>query len=299
MYLFNISDDFDLEKIRYSGQCFRVKKVRDGWYRFITGDEVLYIKKDEDYEGYYQVICGPDKFQTVWHRYFDLDRDYAALRESVCTDNEYILDAISAGKGIRVLRQDPWETLITFILSQRKSIPAIAANVESLAALGGHVINTEFERVYTFPTPEEFMRIDAASLKAASCGYRLPYICDARDKVVSGEIDLEELENLSDEGLFDTLKTIYGVGNKIANCVSLYAYGRISRVPIDTWIRKVINNSCEGRNPFPGFGDVAGVIQQYVFYYEQRFRRTEKKKNLEKELETEGASCDLTNIWPI
>ena len=131
------------------------------------------------------------------------------------------------------------------------------------------LIETDRESLFSFPTPHEFMRIEMGMLKAAGVGYRLPYICDARDKVTSGEIDLIALEELSDEGLFDTLKTIYGVGNKIANCVCLYAYGRISRVPIDTWIRKVIDNTCEGRNPFPGFGDVAGVIQQYVFYTEQ------------------------------
>ena len=183
------------------------------------------------------------------------------------------LALLGAGKGIQVLRQDPWETLITFILSQRKRIPAIANNVETIARLGGHLIETDRESLFSFPTPREFMRIEMGMLKAAGVGYRLPYICDARDKVISGEIDLIAMEELSDEGLFDTLKTIYGVGNKIANCVCLYAYGRIARVPIDTWIRKVINNTCEGRNPFPGFGDVAGVIQQYVFYTEQMRKR--------------------------
>lgn len=270
-----IEDDFDLEKIKVSGQCFRVRNFNDGWYRFITGDNVLYMRKESD--GRYEVSCDESTFRNVWHGYFDLDRNYAAIREAVCTDNEYILGAIEAGKGIRVLRQDPWETLITFILSQRKSIPAIAANVETLAELGGHKIRTEFESVYAFPTPQEFMRIDTGMLKAANLGYRLPYICDAREKVITGEIDLAAMEKLSDENLFETLKTIYGVGNKIANCVCLYAYGRITRVPIDTWIRKVINNTCEGRNPFPGFGEVAGVIQQYVFYSEQMQKKLKRK----------------------
>ena len=266
-----IEDDFDLEKIKMSGQCFRVKEQKDGWYRFITGDDVLYIRKDTDTR--YEVSCDEMTFRDVWHPYFDLDRNYEAIRQSVQTDSEYILEAMKAGKGIRVLRQDPWETLITFILSQRKSIPAIANNVETIARLGGHLIETDRESLFSFPTPREFMRIEMGMLKAAGVGYRLPYICDARDKVISGEIDLIAMEELSDEGLFDTLKTIYGVGNKIANCVCLYAYGRIARVPIDTWIRKVINNTCEGRNPFPGFGDVAGVIQQYVFYTEQMRKR--------------------------
>ena len=153
--------------------------------------------------------------------------------------------------------------------------------METLARLGGHLIETDYESLFTFPTPREFMRIEMGMLKAAGVGYRLPYICDARDKVSSGEIDLVAMEKLSDEGLFDMLKTIYGVGNKIANCVCLYAYGRISRVPIDTWIRKVINNTCEGRNPFPGFGDVAGVIQQYVFYTEQMRKRGIRKTETE------------------
>ena len=278
-----IEDDFDLEKIKMSGQCFRVKEQKDGWYRFITGDDVLYIRKDTDTR--YEVSCDEMTFRDVWHPYFDFDRNYEAIRQSVQTDSEYILEAMKAGKGIRVLRQDPWETLITFILSQRKSIPAIANNVETLARLGGHLIETDREALFSFPTPREFTRIEMGMLKAAGVGYRLPYICDARDKVISGEIDLIAMEELSDEGLFDTLKTIYGVGNKIANCVCLYAYGRIARVPIDTWIRKVINNTCEGRNPFPGFGDVAGVIQQYVFYTEQMRKRGIRKT------ETEDPAC--------
>ena len=114
-----IEDDFDLEKIRMSGQCFRVKELNDRWYRFITGNHVLYIRKDADKR--YEVSCDEMTFHDIWHPYFDLDRNYEAVRQSVRTDNEYILDAVEAGKGIRVLRQDAWETLITFILSQRAS----------------------------------------------------------------------------------------------------------------------------------------------------------------------------------
>lgn len=263
-----ITDDFDLKKIAISGQCFRVKMQADGYWRFICRDEVCYIKPLPD-EYTYDVICSPDSWETFWMTYFDLDRDYREIRESIITDNAFIQKAVREGTGIRILRQDAWEMLITFIISQRKNIPSIRRTVEWLADHAGHTIRTPFETVNAFPTPEELAWFGTKGLESASLGYRLPYIEDAAARVYSGVLDLQELETFDDETLVDALMKVHGVGIKVANCVSLFAYGRIARTPVDTWIRRMIAEECGGCDPFPGFGDIAGVVQQYVFYAEQ------------------------------
>ncbi len=263
-----ITDDFDLRKIAISGQCFRVKHLDNGYRRFICRDEVCYIKALPDvFE--YDVICSPDSWDTFWVDYFDLDRDYQEIRESIITDNLFIQKAVREGTGIRVLRQDPWEMLITFIISQRKNIPSIRKTVEWLSNHAGHEIRTPFEVVRSFPTPEELVSFGTKGLESASLGYRLPYIEDAIARVYGGVLDLNKLDALEDDELVEALMKVHGVGIKVANCVSLFAYGRVSRTPIDTWIRRMIAEECSGCDPFPGFGDIAGIVQQYVFYTEQ------------------------------
>ena len=276
--IIRIEDDFDLEKIMVSGQCFRARKMNTGSYRFITGSHILYIKETRDCE--FECSCSEDEWPAVWHPYFDLDRDYRAVREKIRCENEFINHAVEMGKGIRVLRQDPWETLVTFIISQRKSIPSIAACVEKIAETAGKPVfadtctkeygtgerigTEDCENVRRFPSPEEILAAGEERIAACGLGYRLPYVMSAAEKALT--IDFEALNLLNDEELFDAFTEFYGVGKKISNCVCLFAYGRVSRVPVDTWIDKVIREDCGGCDPFPGFGEVAGIIQQYAFY---------------------------------
>lgn len=175
----------------------------------------------------------------------------------------FLTQAEQAGRGLRILRQDPWEMLITFIISQRKNIPAIRQAVEKLAVLYGHPVK---EMLFTFPTPEELGSASEADLRAAGLGYRAPYVKDAADKVLSGELDLEALGKLDDEALFEKLMTVKGVGKKVANCICLFGFGRTSRAPVDVWIERAIS-LCGGVDPFPAFGEYAGIMQQYAFYY--------------------------------
>ena len=127
----HISDLFDLQKITDSGQCFRVVPLPEGTYRFITGGEVLYIRKTS--EEHYRVSCDPDTWEHIWCPYFDLSRNYREIRKAIPAEDSFLDLAAQSGAGIRILRQDPWEMLITFIISQRKSIPAIRSVVEMLS----------------------------------------------------------------------------------------------------------------------------------------------------------------------
>ncbi len=262
-----IEDDFDLVKIAQSGQCFRTKQFEDGTIRFITGNHVVYLKKAE--ERSYVVSCSDWEWNTIWHNYFDLERSYQEIRRKAQGKHAFIQKAMDKGKGLRILKQDPWETLITFILSQRKSIPAIAKSVEMIANRYGNRIETDYETLFTFPLPQQIKDAAEEELKTCGLGYRVPYVLDAIQKVTKGTLDLDHIAAYKDEELFHELLTVYGVGNKVANCVCLFAYGRMECVPVDVWISKAIREECGGESPFSLFGRYAGIIQQYVFYYER------------------------------
>ena len=260
-----IRDSFDLKKIADSGQCFRVREFPDGRFRFITGQNVLYIKKEGD--DLYSVSCTEDAWNSVWCDYFDLNRDYSCIERTIPANDAFLQQAYAEGKGIRILRQDHWETLISFIISQRKSIPAIKQSVELLSAAYGTPIATPYETVYSFPTPAALKNISLAELKNFKVGYRDKYLMSAIEKVSDGSICLNALEGLPDPELFDALCRIQGVGRKVANCICLFSYGRTGFAPVDTWIRKVIDTYYDGIDPFPSFGTNAGILQQYVFHY--------------------------------
>ena len=138
--IIQIKDDFDLKKIMISGQCFRVKEVCDGVFRFITADHVLYIRKKEDKEHSFDISCSMDEWENIWEHYFDMNRSYAAIATSEYGKHDFSDRAIDFGRGLRILRQDKWEMLISFIISQRKSIPAISSAVEALSAKFGRQI---------------------------------------------------------------------------------------------------------------------------------------------------------------
>ena len=260
-----ISNDFDLQKIADSGQCFRVREFEDGSYRFVTGNDVLYIKKRS--AGCFEISCSEDTWNQIWIPYFDFARNYLHIQEIIPDSDPYMHLAAKEGRGIRILHQNPWEMLVTFIISQRKSIPAIKNSVELLANRFGEAKVTPYETLYTFPTALQLANADDQSLAACKLGYRVPYIKDAITKVMSGTVDLTAISNLSDMELFDALKTIRGVGDKVANCICLFSYGRIGAALIDTWIRKIIVREYGGRNPFPTYGEYAGIMQQFAFYY--------------------------------
>lgn len=269
MHKIIIEDDFDLDKIADCGQCFRAVKLEgpDGGWRFVTRDKLLYIKPGWDKE--YSVSCTQAEWKHVWSRYFDMDRNYRAIRAREKGRHPFIDAAMNCGQGIRILRQDIWEMLVTFIISQRKSIPAIRKAVETLAEKYGEPLQGRNETVYAFPSPEKLSTVSVDELKSCGLGYRAPYVYDAAQKVASGELKLDMLEREYEDIVFDKLKEVHGVGKKVANCVMLFGCGMVSRAPVDVWIAKAIDEEFGGKNIFDEMESDAGIIQQYVFYYER------------------------------
>lgn len=263
----------DMKKIADSGQIFRFN-VYDDEFSLVAGDKLLFIKEDKN--GYI-LSCNEKEFNEFWLDYFDLSLDYGDFEKNIPETDVFLKDAAKYSYGIRILNQDKWEMLISFIISQRKSIPAIKSSIEKLAKVYGKKIDmkipefiknidadTEF---YTFPTPKELANADIEALNACSLGYRSPYIEASAKAVYRKDIDLNAIDSLDDEELLGALMSLKGVGIKVANCVALFGYHRIAAFPIDVWIKRMIDEHYDGEFPLELYKGYAGVIQQYIFYY--------------------------------
>lgn len=256
--------DFNIAKIADSGQCFRLNADADSGYTLVAHNRVLHLMDSP--EGC-MLDCTQAEFDAIWRDYFDLDCDYAAIRASADPDDLFLQRACDYGRGIRMLRQEPWEMLVSFIISQRKNIPAIKFCIEALASRYGEPLENGEERVFAFPAAERLAALDEARFLACSLGYRAKYVLAAARMVASGALDLAGIAALPDDALYDALLAVPGVGEKVANCVMLFGYHRLGRFPRDVWINRVEAQEYGGAFPLWRYPDTAGALQQYVFYY--------------------------------
>ncbi len=256
------AENFDLGQIADSGQCFRMIMLDSDKARIIAGGKLLYIT--DKGKGNFELSCTKKEYQSFWHEYFDLGSDYAEYIEAVPADDTYLVKAAAFGSGIRILNQEPFETLISFIISQRKSIPAIKTSVEKLCRMCGRRIEEDF---YAFPSPEAIAALSEKELTECSLGYRAPYVREAALQVAHGDKDLEAMRDLPDDGLYEELLSFHGVGKKVANCVMLFGYHRIGAFPVDVWIKRIEDEYYGGRFPVENYPGFAGVLQQYMFFY--------------------------------
>ncbi len=261
-----INDDFNLDKIVNSGQSFRAKKIDNNLFRFCSGDKVLYIQNEgNDY------FINPvnSSWANFWSDYFDLDLNYQKIRSEITGIDPYIDTAINYSQGIRILKQDPYETLLSFIIAQRKTIPSIATCVEEITKRYGHPIISSPEKLYSFPQIEQIAEIELDEIVDLKLGYRSKYFKFAIDFINKNNLDFTKLEEFETNELIDYLKQFYGVGDKVANCVALFGYHRLDAVPVDVWIDRSIKENFNSKNPFKKYGKYAGLVQQYLFYYER------------------------------
>jgi len=264
-------DGFDVKQTLECGQAFRYKNTGAA-YRIIARGRAMNIEQDAD-----EIIfspCTADDFENIWVDYFDLETDYTAIKRTLSRGDAVMERAAGFGGGIRLLNQERWETLVSFIVSQRKSIPAIQTAVSAIAAgYGGQIGPGE----YAFPGPEMFAGVTTEDLNETKTGYRAAYIADAAQKVNAGALDLNEMGYLSTDALLDKLMTIKGVGPKVANCVALFSFGRRESFPVDVWVERAMRRlyfngekvSAQHIKNFAAqkFGGLGGYAQQYLFYY--------------------------------
>lgn len=246
------------------GQCFRFEEAGD-FISGIVGKNLLKIPK-ADTLGYIEYYSNEpnDLFFDPYHSYADMSESF--LSPFSDSEREALERAVEHGFGIRILKQGFVEALISFIISQNNNIPRIKQNISEISRRFGEAFSCEGETYYSFPTPEALLYAGEKGLSECRLGFRTKYILDAASRLVSGEINEEELLTLSTDDAREKLKIIKGVGDKVAACTLLYGMGRLECVPVDVWMKKVFSRYF---SETPDLGEWGGVAQQYLFYNER------------------------------
>lgn len=265
--------DFEPEHIFECGQCFRWYLREDGSYKGVAKGKSLEVRKSK--EGILLKGTGENDFESIWKEYFDLDRDYGKIKKRLSED-EVLEEAVKFGYGIRILKQDIWETLISFIISANNRIPRIKRTIANLCGCFGERLELDGEIYFDFPTPERIASLSEGDIRLCGCGFRSKYITDTARKVVNGEIDLYGIENLETEEARQKLMQFQGVGPKVADCILLFSMQKFDAFPVDVWVKRVMEHfylkqdtSLRDIQKYASekFGDLAGFAQQYLFYY--------------------------------
>jgi len=255
--------DFDLSKTFECGQCFRWIADEDGLYVGVAYGLVakLYRRGDSIF------ISGTiEEFESVWRNYFDLDRDYTEIRQKLCVD-DFMRSATAYGEGIRLLCQDKWEALCSFILSQNNNIPRIKKIIDKLCREFGDAIDFEGRQYYTFPSASRISALTEEHLAPLRCGYRAEYIIKAAKMVSERIIDLDALSQEKPDIARASLKKLHGIGDKVADCVMLFGLHMLDTFPVDVWMKRAVVQHY-GLDFDPKiFSPYAGIAQQYIFHY--------------------------------
>lgn len=252
--------EIDLANTLDCGQAFRWRKCEDGSFEGVAHGRYLKVSADGRKLIFHNIDSS--EFEEIWREYFDIDRDYSYIM-GVLSEDEILKKACEFAKGIVVLNQDPWECLCSFIISQNNNIPRIKGIIERLCENFGEPIGNGF---HTFPSADRVAGLSFEDLAPLRSGFRAKYILDAAKKVSSGEIDFEKLSKMKTDDVREQLMKIYGVGEKVADCVLLFGMGRTEVIPKDVWIKRVLSTLFDGA--LPDFATpYAGIAQQYLFHF--------------------------------
>lgn len=252
--------DLDLRQTLDCGQCFRWRERDDGGFDGVVRGRAVTAYMD----GGSLIIDGADEdYRALWRDYFDLDLDYAEVRRYLSTLHPVMAEAAEFAPGIRILRQEPFEALISFIISQNNNIKRISGIVERLCENFGEQIG---EGRFAFPTADRLAQLTPDDLAPIRAGFRHRYIIDGAQKVADGTIDLEALRALPYDEAKAELMKITGVGVKVADCVLLYGLHKLEGFPLDVWMKRAMAVLFDGMDPAV-FGEYAGIAQQYIFHY--------------------------------
>lgn len=261
------NNDFNLSHTFECGQCFRWNINDDKSYTGVVENSVITVKYEN---GFFEFSTDDE---TLINTYFDFEKDYSTIKDSLIIKDDILAKAIPKGYGIRLLKQNPWETLISFIISANNNIPRIKKIIESLCMNFGNEIKCDGKIFFTFPDACTISSLSIEKLDVIKSGFRAKYILDAAQKVCSKEIDLNAVYSMTTNEAREYLKQIKGVGNKVADCILLFAYQKFDVFPKDVWIKKVLNELYGiSEKDFDNFvlnyfGDLAGYAQQYLFFY--------------------------------
>lgn len=254
------ADCFDLNLTLSCGQAFRWRQLENGFWHGVAYGKSLDIGRDTD--GLLLKNTTLSDYETLWADYFDLRRDYASLCERFCAD-KHLNTAVSLYPGIHILKQEPWEALCSFIISQCNNIPRIQGIIDRLCSCFGEKIGVGD---YSFPSAAKLAALKAGDLEPIRAGYRSKYILDAARKISSGEVNLDSLARRPIGEAREQLAKIQGVGNKVAECTLLYGCGRSEAFPVDVWVKRVMDELYPKGLPVCANG-AQGIAQQYLFHW--------------------------------
>lgn len=246
----------DLEQIDLSGQCFRWQREADGSYRIPAFGRVLRARQLAPDR--VELDCTEADWQAVWADYFDMQTDYAAIMAQIDAQDAYLRAAAACGAGIRILRQPLWEVIAAFIISQNNNIPRIRGSMARLSAGAAD-----------FPDPQAVAQMDEQTLRAAGLGYRADYLLRAA-QMFSEPQALRSLARMPYAQAHEALTACRGIGPKVADCICLFGLGHREAFPVDTWVRRIVEQHYGGRFPCERYPGVQGIMQQWMFAYERR-----------------------------
>ena len=286
--------NFNIKQILECGQCFRWDKITDENYIVVAFGRVIEILQNNDEVTIYN--SNEEDFNNIWVSYFDLERNYDEIKEQLAKD-EILRKSVEFGYGIRILNQDPFEMLISFIISARNSIPSIKKTVKKICETWGQKIEYKGNTYYTFPRPEDIKNATLEEIQATGASFRSKYIVDTIGKVNQAlevkedyiknkdryaerpdilDFDLEYISSLNDDECHVALQKFMGVGAKVADCIMLFSMTKHSAFPVDVWVKRAMIHfyvapdlSLNKMRVFARdkFGALSGMAQQYLFYY--------------------------------
>ena len=281
-YILKNATSFEPKHIFECGQCFRWDEEQDGSYTGIVKNNVINVKKVDN--SIIFLSYGADKLEQLAIDYFDLSRDYEEIKGTLSKIDIYLENSIKYGSGIRILNQDLWETIISFIISANNNIPRIKGIINRISQKYGNKIEWKGKEYYTFPTVENLAKASVEDLRALGLGFRDVRVYETTHKVLNKEVDLNKMHEEKDtQKVRDTLLTLSGVGPKVADCILLFStLKRFDVFPIDVWVRRVMNelyikNEDETKVnkreieklAKEKYGDLEGLAQQYLFYWKR------------------------------
>ena len=256
------------------GQCFRLKQNADNSFTMVLSDRVIKIKQEDNdlivYSNNY------DNLESIIINYFDLKTDYNKINKELIKKNQILTEAINCSKGFRILKQEPFEMLISYIISQNNNVKRIMNSIELLSAKYGKKIEFENEDYYLFPTLEELSKIEIDDLKNIGVGFRDKYIISALKLIENGTIDLEKIYNMNTNEALEYLELIKGIGPKVASCILLFGYGKYDVFPVDTWVIHAMEMLEPNIKPTQKeiikfanetYGEYSGIALQYMYHY--------------------------------
>ena len=262
------NENFIPEQIFDCGQCFRFEKVADGRYGGVAFGRYIEVSLED---GVPCIYGASERDRELWNDFFDMSLDYGRVGESFSNDAT-LTEAYKAGCGIRILHQDEFETLISFIISQNNNIPRIKGIISNLCKTYGEAFTDAWgnER-YAFPTPESIYNAGLDGMANLRMGFRAKYVTDAVTRILDGRLVLSEIYKMPTADALEYLMQVKGVGLKVASCTALFGFKKYDAFPVDVWVKRILDKYYGGHEKVDAeyFGEYGGIAQQYLFYYER------------------------------